>query len=264
MIRGLVIIAAAGLVMSVVCISAAVMIGGPAVFAHGVWFHGPHVWRWESHGGRWSGWTVSDADTPPVERRQAWSGGDQLEVEVPADVTFTQTPGAPQLVIRAPKATLDHVVVEGGRIHFDGAAVDPGDISIELSAPKVTHFAIAGSGELAIRNYNQDTLAIDLSGSGDASVQGAARSLKLGISGSGDADLTQLTLRGAQVQVSGSGSAVVAPTEWADLDISGSGDIRLLTQPLHLKTHVSGSGDVEQGRMPTLPPSARRGALTPA
>jgi hypothetical protein len=46
--------------------------------------------------------------------------------------------------------------------------------------------------------------------------------------------------------VSGSGNIEAAPTESADIDLSGSGNVRLLTHPTQLRSHVSGSGRITQ------------------
>lgn len=259
MIRSLVIIAVAGLVMSVACISAALAIGGPAVLAHGlwssghgVWWSGPHGWRWESHEGHWSGgWTSGGADQPQATRTAPWTGGDRLEIDVPADVTFTQSDGPASVTIRGPKDAVDQLVVDGGRIRLNGDADGAGQLSIAITAPKVTHFSLLGSGDLDIRNYHQDALALDLTGSGDVTAQGAAKSVQATIAGSSDADFSQLTVDGADVRISGSGSAKVGPQRWAKLDISGSGDITLLSHPPRIESHISGSGDIEQkGQLP--------------
>lgn len=247
MIRGLVIITVAGFVMSVACISGAVAIGGPAVLAHSVWMHGPHGWRWESRDGVWSGdFTLHDSDQPQATRTLTWTGGRQLESDLPADVRFVQADGPATLTVRGPKSAVDHLVIDGSRLRFDAPVEDAGRVTVELAAPKVTRFDLSGSGDLDVRNYHQDKLLLNLSGSGDATIQGAARSVETAISGSSDADFSQLAVDGADVRVSGSGSAKVAPRVWAKLDVSGSGDISLLTRPQRVESHVSGSGDVEQ------------------
>jgi hypothetical protein len=116
---------------------------------------------------------------------------------------------------------------------------------------------VAGSGDLDIRNYHQDSLSLNVSGSGDVTAQGAAKSVQTTISGSGDADLSQLSVEGADVRISGSGSTTVGPRAWAKLDISGSGDVTLTNRPPKVESHVSGSGDIRQGE--TVAPHADAG-----
>jgi hypothetical protein len=260
MIRGLVTIAVAGLVTSIICISAAIAIGGPAFLAHNVFaWPGGHGWRFESHGDGWTGsFNLGGHQREPVvSRTQAWTGGEHLEVDVPANVSFTQGDGPATLTVRGPKAALDHLVVEDGRIRFDREVGDADEVTVELTAPKVVQFDVAGAGDLDIRNYHQDSLSLNVSGSGDVTAQGNAKSVHATISGSGDADLSQLNVEGADVRISGSGSTTVGPRAWAKLDISGSGDVTLTSRPPKVESHVSGSGDIRQGEAVT--PSADAG-----
>ena len=53
--------------------------------------------------------------------------------------------------------------------------------------------------------------------------------------------MKQLTLK-----VAGSGNIEAAPKDAADITVSGSGTVRLLTRPERLSTHISGSGRVQQ------------------
>jgi len=53
-----------------------------------------------------------------------------------------------------------------------------------------------------------------------------------------------LDLQDVTAGLSGSGSASVAPRRSADLGVSGSGHIRLLTSPARLTTRHSGSGRI--------------------
>jgi hypothetical protein len=46
------------------------------------------------------------------------------------------------------------------------------------------------------------------------------------------------------VRIAGSGDADIAPIEAADVDIAGSGEVRLHSQPKHLRSQVHGSGRI--------------------
>ena len=48
------------------------------------------------------------------------------------------------------------------------------------------------------------------------------------------------------MKISGSGNVEAAPKDEADLTISGSGNVRLLSRPASLRTKVSGSGRISQ------------------
>lgn len=263
MIRVLVLIAVAGALLSLATLSAAVMITGPEAISRGAWSFGPWGWQGRWHGGwhggwrgRGRGWRDADDAGPEVTREIAWSGGDALDIDLPADVSFTQAPGPPKLTVIGPRDVVADVRMEDGRIGFADEEDGGGELRIAISAPSVSRFKMDGSGSLAIAGYSQDTLYLDLAGSSTVTATGAAKSLRVDISGSAAADLGKVKTGSAAVDISGSGSTTVAPSDSADVRISGSGDVTLLTRPPKLETDISGSGRVHQGAAGDAPPAA--------
>ena len=267
MIRVLAMIAVTGFLVSIVTLSTAVAIGGPEALSDGAWGRwGPWAsghWsadgnRWGRHGLRWDG-----ESGPQATRELAWTGGETLEVDVPADITYTQAPGPGKLIVTGPKRALDALELHNGTLTFAGRHGHWGDVTIVMTAPAVRRFELRGSGDLAILDYRQDSLSLDLSGSADVSAKGEARAVDLMVSGSADTDLSGLKVTDAQVQISGSGGATLAPTGKARLRISGSGEITLLSHPASLDSNVSGSGRIHQqdeGDAPQAPePPAKPG-----
>ncbi|MDB5474680.1 MAG: hypothetical protein JWP49_191 [Phenylobacterium sp.] len=257
MIRVLAMIAVAGFLLSVACLSIAVSLAGPEAIASGAWaWSGPwnhHSWGHRHHG---FGFNYSfSPDGPQASRELPWTG-EALDVDVPAHVRFIQAPGPARLVIHGRKDAIDHVVVENGRIGLDLPNYDGEAFDIELTAPKVTRFGLGASGRLEIADFKQDDLDLRISGDGDVTAQGSAKSVKLQISGSGDADLAALVTDSAEVRISGSGQAKVGPKTSARLDISGSGGVTLTSRPARVESHVSGSGSIDQ--------DDSAGAATPA
>ena len=252
MIRNILIVTAASFFLSVVCLTVAVTMAGPEIVSQGAWGWGSHGlnWAWGGHHHNF-GWSRTysddgaDAGDSSASREFGWSG-EELQVEIPATVTFTQAEGPAKLVIRGPKDTLDHLHMEGGVIGVDAGRYDSSRVSVELTAPKVTRFSMNGSGRLNIAAFRQDNLDLRVSGDADITAQGVAKSVKLNISGSGNADLAALATDAAEVTISGSGSAKLGPKTSARLDISGSGDVTLTSHPKHLESHVSGSGTIDQ------------------
>lgn len=279
MIRTLAIIALAGFVLSIASFAVAVAVGGPAAITDLAWGHGWGPFRHGHFGPDDRDEFAADAGGAPTETRElAWNGSDRLEVEIPADVTYTQAPGPAKLVVTGPRRAIDDLVVEDGRISFEhnrrhrrnfGRA-----LTITLTAPDVQRFDLDGSGRLEIRDYRQDKLDVSLSGSGDVKASGQAREVTLDINGSGGVDLGQVAAESAEVSISGSGEATIAPTRRAKLDVSGSGDVTLLTHPAELESDVSGSGTIRQGGSasaaaqpappaPPAAPKAPKGKITP-
>ncbi|HEY3949022.1 GIN domain-containing protein [Phenylobacterium sp.] len=256
MIRVLVMIAVAGFLVSVVTLSSALAIGGPDLFTDGVW----------NLSDRHFGWTFDDdydshghGDGAQATREMVWTGGDSLDIEIPAEVTYTQAPGTGKLTINGPQRVVNDLVIEDGHLRFAHGHrhYSDGDLVIAMTAPSVSRFNIDGSGRLSIDGYRQDKLALDISGDAEVTVKGEAKSLGLDVTGSGASDLSGLKLGDADVSMEGSGQATLAPTGSVNIDISGSGDVNLLTRPMRMESNVSGSGSIHQqdgGPTPPTPP----------
>jgi len=257
MIRVLVMIAVTGFLVSLVTLSAAVGIGGPKVLEHGGWSFGPnnHFFfdsrEWNGHR---HGHDRAD-DGPQTSRDLAWSGGDLLGVDIPADVQYVQATGPAKLTVTGSRDVVADVVVDRGRIDFAHDRGHWSNLTIVLSAPGVNRFEMTGSGKLDISGYRQDKLTLDLSGDSQVTVKGEARTLNLQVSGSSESDLSGLKLKDATVEIDGSGDTTIAPTDSAKLDISGSGEVTLLTNPARLESNISGSGEIHHGSAPADTPS---------
>lgn len=269
MIRVLVMIAIAGFVLSVATLSAAFAIGGPEAIARGGWFLASGDWEdgywgWAGHGHpHWREGGMSAASGPQITRTLPWSGADRLVVDLPADVRYVQATGPATVTVTGPQSVVAHVIVRDDSIRFDdrGGGWWANRLKIVVQAPNVTRFDLSGRNELSIEGYRQDRLSLDVSGAAEVTATGEADVIDLDISGSGDVDLGALKAKGAQVEISGAGDATIAPTDWAKLDISGMGDIRLLTHPPKLETDVSGAGTIRQGEAPAAPsPPQAKGA----
>lgn len=239
MIRALVIVAVAGFLMSAACITAAIAIGGPEAIARSAW-----SWDWDS-GPRHFGVWRHPASGPQVQRDFPWSG-DRLEVNAPAAIDYVQAPGPAKLTISGPRDMVARVRVEGGRITLLPGPPRWKELHVTLSAPDVTRFELNGANKLNITGYKQDRLALAASGHAEIRAQGEARSVTLDVSGAGEADLSDLKTARADIDISGAGAATVGPTDWARVQISGMGDVNLLTRPKQLETHVSGAGHIRQ------------------
>ena len=229
MIRVLVMIAVSGFVLSVATLSAAIAIGGPEALSHAAWNFGPgHHWAVNEE--RWDrdGW---HSETGPQSRRElAWTGGDTLNVEIPAEVRYTQAPGPAKLTISGSKRAVDDVEVRDGHIDYAHShGRHWAKLVITMTAPDITRFGLHGSSSLTIDGYKQARLRLDLSGNAEVKAAGEADVVELDISGSAEADLGQLKTKGADVEISGSGEATLAPTEWAKVDVSGAGDTVIAT-----------------------------------
>jgi hypothetical protein len=258
MTRTLILIAGVGFLMALVCLGAAAALGGREMAEHG-WIidskalpGGVHF-TIDSDTDKASG--AGDGGGPEVTREIAWSGGHALDLEVPADLRFTQSPGPARLIITGPKGTVDQLQLSGSDLDFDEKPANARRVTIVMTAPDIRHFTLESDGVTSITGLDQDKLDLELNGANQLTVQGKVRAVKLDLSGDGKADLAALAAREAQVEIDGSGHATIAPTEKADLDISGDGEIDLTTHPAVMHSEVSGVGRIVQSApAPTSPP----------
>jgi hypothetical protein len=226
MIRNLFVIACASLVLAALCLGGAAALGGPHFFRH---LH--NNWTVRLHDGEPIRHVEIDAggDGTAISRDLTWGGGDALDIDIPADVQFTQGAGPAKITISGPKDLVDRVELSGSHLQFSDDPSGDGKLTVVMTAPGVRKFSIAGDASLAIAGYDQDALDVDVSGHGDVTAKGKARTARVDISGDGDVNLGAL------------------PVDSAEADISGSGEVDLLSHPAKLTSDVSGSGRIVEG-----------------
>jgi len=153
-----------------------------------------------------------------------------------------------RLDVRAGEKVIDDVRTEvrDGTLYvsYDGPGIRRGRLLVEVAAPKVEAIDITGSADVVADELDGRALDVRVTGAGDLSADGRADRLTVDISGSGDADLADLTAAEARVELSGAGDADVLATERLDADVRGAGDLAYRGEP-RLTEHVSGSGDIE-------------------
>ncbi|MEY4255000.1 MAG: hypothetical protein RLZZ141_227 [Pseudomonadota bacterium] len=182
---------------------------------------------------------------PVVSRDFPWAASDRLEVNDVAEITYIQGPIA-KLTIQAPKAVLDDIEIDHGTISRDGGHGWDGKLKVTLTAPNVHRFELGGVQSLTLRQFDQQDLEINLSGTGSVTGTGKVKALSLDISGAGSADLSGMQMDEAEVSLSGAGSAKLGPRASANISISGIGGVELTRKPASLSTSISGLGQVKQ------------------
>ncbi|MBB3889458.1 hypothetical protein GGQ61_000155 [Phenylobacterium haematophilum] len=247
MIRVLVMIAVAGFLAGVVALAGAAALGGPDLAARNwnwdVDWHDRHERReWRDRDLRRD--RPLEKDAGEITRELAWDGSTKAEFDIPAAIEFTQAPGPGKVTIYGPKDIVDRIRLSNGRFSLDQPLADYARLRVVMTAPAVNRFQISGDDRLEIRGYKQDQLEIIASGSSEVVASGQAREVDVELSGSGEADLTDLITDNAEADISGSAEVTLAPREAASLEVSGSATARLLTRPKRLETDVAGAGSV--------------------
>ena len=188
----------------------------------------------------------ASVDSNKSERRWAWNGGDTVDIAVPATVHFRSGEGD-EVIARGSPYAISHIEVGGGRITLNcRGSVGSRDIDITLPGHAFRHVGISGSGNVVMENVNQPDLTLRISGSGTLRAQGTSDHVTVKISGAGRARLADLVMKQLTVDISGSGNIEAAPKDVADIKVSGSGNVKLLSHPSQLRSHVTGSGRITQ------------------
>jgi hypothetical protein len=187
-------------------------------------------------------------------RQWAWDGDNRLEIAFPAQVTLVPG-GPPTVIVRGSENVLTHVGFRHGTLLGDdisGCFIPifcHGDyrdhpVSMEVHGVSPEEIDVSGVAEVNLGHIEQDRLKLRVSGAGSVQGEGRVQDLDLSISGAGEAKFARLDTLHARVSLSGAGEAEIAPSEDADVSISGMGDVNLATKPKNLTTHISGMGEV--------------------
>jgi hypothetical protein len=230
----LAVIAVGGLAVSAICLGAAASIGA------------------REHGGSFDFSMFDDtsdckaAGATASARSFPWDGGDEVTIEVPANLHYKPGPGT-TLEAKGDPQMLANLTVKDGKIamHCRGSHWHHQRLDITLPGREFREFHVAGVADMDLQQLNQTTLKIEIAGSGDVTATGKVDDLKLEIAGRGDAHMKDLAVKSAKLEIAGRGDIETSPQDSADIDIAGSGDVKLYTEPKHINTSIMGRGDVE-------------------
>lgn len=169
-----------------------------------------------------------------------------IELRGNGDV-FVAVTGTASLTVEAEENLLPLLgtEVENGRLVIEPTErITPTeDVTYTISVEALDGALIAGSGLIHATGLDGDTFAGDISGSGLIEPEGEVARLMVGISGSGSYSGEELTAATGDVDIAGSGDAVVNVTDELTVSISGSGAVEYLGDPA-LTQSVTGSGQV--------------------
>ncbi len=179
------------------------------------------------------------------ERRLKWEGDDTVNISGFATVHYRGGEGD-EVIVRGGPGVVANVEVHGSRITLNCRGAGSHAVDITLPGRVFRKIHLSGSGKAFLENVSQADLSLAIAGSGSLRAQGSVDRLTVSIAGSGGANLGDLAVKQLTLKVSGSGNIEAAPKDVADINVSGSGDVRLLTRPGQLRSHVAGSGRIIQ------------------
>jgi len=169
----------------------------------------------------------------------------------------------------------DKNIIEKLNVEVQGDTLKIGDvgfllfninpIKIYITMPEVTSVRIGGSGSIQTQNtinsqdlslivdgsgkintnLNVEKLSTKILGSGSATYIGKANEHNIKIEGSGSIKAFDLTNKITNINIIGSGSTQVSPTDNLNVKISGSGSVKYQGNPT-IDQSISGSGSVKR------------------
>jgi hypothetical protein len=117
-------------------------------------------------------------------------------------------------------------------------------IQYDIVVNNLTSLGLSGATSFDIEGLDGDEFTLDLSGATSGSASGTVQHLKVGISGAGSANLSELQSATADVNLSGASSAEVFASESFNGSVSGVGKIDVYGSPDDVRESTSGVGKI--------------------
>ncbi len=126
-------------------------------------------------------------------------------------------------------------------VSFGSRAVETDSTIVAvISSPDVEELTFSGSGTV---DSQVGIPRINLTGSGNISCKGDTEELAVKLSGSGAIDLEKMTVRKAQVKITGNGNVSLHVTDNLDVAIQGLGVVYYSGMPV-VQKNISGQGRI--------------------
>lgn len=191
---------------------------------------------------------VVQASGPDVTRTHALSAVTSVKLTVPAEMVCVIGDGPEQLTVHAPaevQRMLDVRVVNSELVvQLLGSVALQGPIRMVARLARLRAVTLEGAGTLLVEGVKGDAFFVNVSGSGEVSVEGEVSLAEVRLNGSGEADLSRLSASDVRVALAGSGDARVHATHAVSVSLAGSGAVTVTGNPGERAVSERGSGRV--------------------
>lgn len=116
--------------------------------------------------------------------------------------------------------------------------------TVTIRMPTLTSFALAGAGNVILKDVKTKDLEVKIAGSGDIEATGTCTALTLRLAGSGDINAKDLKCQSVDVKIAGSGDVSTHASQAFNATIMGAGDIDVYGNPKDRNRKVFGAGDI--------------------
>jgi len=184
------------------------------------------------------------ADTSTITRDLPWTtNSDKIELDLPAIVTWAPGSGD-EVIASGPPALVERVRIDGDRVTTDCDSTDDQRLTIKLPGRAFSHYQIDAVSQLRLAGLNQPELNLDIDGAAIVDAAGVVPDTDLHVSGAASINLNNLITQDLHADLSGASNVVANPAQTADIDISGLGQVTLLSRPKNYHADISGLGHV--------------------
>ena len=159
---------------------------------------------------------------PETTNKSIWSKIDDIKVN-PAMKVYVSMKSVTELQVNG-----------GGKINSDNS----------ISADQIS-LSVAGSGSMDV-DLKGNNVNVEISGGGNLTLRGYATALTAVVSGSGSLKGFDCPLESVKIKVSGTGNADLNVSTTAEAFVYGTGNIKLKGNTKNLTKKVYGSGSIER------------------
>ena len=189
---------------------------------------------------------AEEAAGKTMSREIAWTGGETVSVDIPADIENRPGDSDKMLSVSGDAALVPHIVVKEGEIKLD---CRPGRLNaarIKIALPGMTfmRFNLAGLTSLNLRDIDQPELRFNLAGASSVTAAGKVDSLHINGAGLSEARLGALSVRVAHLNLAGKSTVETAVSDELELNSVGAATLTLVSEPKTLKTNILGTSRI--------------------
>lgn len=190
--------------------------------------------------------TIKGSGTSKTESRET---GEFKVIEISGSGTAELTVGAKAAI----EVTADDNIVplietriESGKLIIDtakGRYESKMGVVIRVTSPTIEAVGATGAAKIGLSGVENESLTLISNGAGSIRVSGKTDSLTAKLNGAAKLDTAELMSRSVQLELRGSGRAVVHATETLGVLIEGAGAVQYLGDPKVEQT-IRGAGSV--------------------
>jgi hypothetical protein len=142
---------------------------------------------------------------------------------------------------------LIETTVEGGTLRITSTKSYNSSLGLKVKivVPSLEGFAVSGAANLHAVGLDAKVFSLNISGAGNADLQGGVDLLEVRLSGAGKIRAYDLAAKQVTLNLSGAGDAQVSATESLDATVSGAGSVRYRGHPAQVRQNVSGAGSIQ-------------------